>query len=312
MEKWYYYKRADITIGEKQVKHYARYLLVGLLVGLVSSIIVGYKYRTQIYDYVVNPSAILTEQEITVDVGTELDVKKYCIVNSDKVNVSYPDTPKLDKLGEYDLVYTSTNSVRETKLHLKVKVVDKEAPTINLTQDSLVLTRDVDTQTFVSKNYVASVTDNYDKPEDITVEYPTNLDFSRDSVECKYVAKDKSGNESNKTLVIAVKDKPVEPAPVEPTQPSYVQPSYDQPTYTEPTYTQPSYSPGTDIVGVHPVSVPIGTSFAVLSDQLTSGVSSGYSVSVNFASVNLTVAGTYTVTFTNTAGTSVSTTVTVY
>lgn len=311
MEKWYYYKRADITIGEKKVKQYALYILLFLLALLVGGSVAGYKFRTEIYDYLVNPSAILTEKEVTVEVGSDFDVSKYYIVNNDRVKVELPEKPDTSKLSEYELDYKSKNSVRENVSKLKVKVVDTTAPTITLTQDSLVLTRDVDTQTFDSKNYVKSVTDNYDKSEDITVEYPTNLDFSKDSVECKYVAKDKSGNESSKTLVIAVKDKPVEPAPVEPTQPSYVQPSYDQPTYTEPTYTQPSYA-SADIVGVHPVSVPIGTSFAVLSDQLTSGVSSGYSVSVNFASVNLTVAGTYTVTFTNTAGTSVSTTVTVY
>lgn len=310
MEKWYYYKRADITIGEKKVKQYALYILLLLLSLLVSGSVAGYKFRTEIYDYVVNPSAILTEKEVTVEVGSDFDVSKYYLVNNDRVKVELPEKPDTSKLGEYELDYKSKNSVRENVVKLKVKVVDTTAPVITLTQDSLVLTRDVDTQSFDAKNYISSVTDNYDKTEDIKVDYPTSLDFSKDSVECKYIATDKSGNESTKTLVIAVKDKPVEPPVVE--QPTYTQPNYTQPSYTEPSYSQPSYQASSDIVGVHDISVPIGTSFATLSGMLTSGVSSGYAVSVNFASVNLTVAGTYPVTFTNTAGVSATAYVTVY
>ena len=312
MERWYYSKKADITIGEKQIKNYALYVLLILIFALSGIGLIGYQYKTELYDYIVNPSIVLTQKEVTVEVGSDIDLNKYFVKSNDKVNVDIPEKPDTSKLGEYEVEYVSRNTVRENKTKLKIKVVDTTAPTITLTQDSVVLTRDVDTQTFDAKSYISSVTDNYDKAEDIKVEYPTSFDFSKDSIECKYVAKDKSGNESTKTLVIAVKDKPVE---VEKTveQPSNTQPSYTEPNYTQPSYTQPSYSsPNTDIVGVHPISVPVGTDFGTISSMLTSGVSSGYNIHVDYSSVNTTVAGTYTVTFTNTAGTSVSTTVTIY
>lgn len=311
MKKWYYYKRADITIGEKQIKNYALYVLLILIFAISGIGLIGYQYRVELYDYVVNPSIVLTQKEVTVEVGEKVDLTKYFVKGNDRVEVDIPEPPNTDKLGEYTVEYVSRNKVRENKTELKIKVVDTTAPTITLTQDSVVLTRDVDTQTFNAKNYIASVKDNYDKDEDIKVEYPTSFDFSKDSIECTYTATDKSGNTSTKTLVIAVKDKPVEiEKPVE--QPSYTQPSYTEPSYNQPS--QPSYnsSPSTDIVGVHPISVPVGTDFGTISGMLTSGVSSGYNIHVDYSSVNTTVAGTYTVTFTNTAGTSVSTTVTIY
>ena len=139
MEKWYYYKRADITIGEKRVKQYALYILLFLLSLLVGSSVAGYKFRTEIYDYLVNPSAILTEKEVTVEVGSDFDVSKYYLVNNDRVKVELPEKLDTSKLGEYELDYKSKNSVRENVSKLKVKVVDTTAPVITLTQDSLEL-----------------------------------------------------------------------------------------------------------------------------------------------------------------------------
>lgn len=65
------------------------------------------------------------------------------------------------------------------------------------------------------------------------------------------------------------------------------------------------------INGVHDVTVKVGTSISDLVAKLTSGVSGSGSITVDYHSVNLTVAGSYTVTFKSSDGVTKTCTVTV-
>lgn len=326
--EWNYIKEADLTIGEQKVSKTAKIILVIVLSLLAVVISLGIYFRTQIYDFIVNPGIILPDSLITLEVGSEFIPENYIIKSNEEIEIIYPKPEEVDtnKLGTYNVQYIAKNSMNENKYNLEVHIVDTTAPEILLKQDLIILTKGINTDKFNPADYIKDYFDNYDKKEDLILTYTDSINFEKESVDIMYSVKDTSGNETITKLALVINvppettttttttTKPTEPIqptqpptvpidpnpsqPTKPTQPS--QPTTPKPTSPKPT-TKPT-QPKPYINGVHDVTVNVGTDFGTLTNLLISGVyGSGY-VSCDFSEVNLTVPGVYRAIFSSSDG----------
>lgn len=319
MEKWYYKGEADITIGEyiDNRPKYVLYIIIGLL-GVLS--VFAFVYRVHIYDFFVNPQIVLKYDEYEVSVGENIDLSKMIADNlSDSVKVEFPSEVDTTKIGEYNLVFKSSNTLNSIEKTMLLKVVDKKSPFLELSSDTIVIDRDKVNEIDV-KAQLKDYGDNYDNKESLIVEYPENVDFSKEQVDLVYKVSDSSGNSDSKTLRVFIKEK-VEPSVVEVVKevPTVVQNNSQNTQQSNTQQNSSSFnssfsvsrSSSPYISGVKNHTVKVGTNFNTFVNMVSNGVmGSGY-VSVNYSSVNLTKAGTYKVYYSGSDGASVTSTITV-
>lgn len=203
--KWYYINDADITIGETPQSRAAKLILIILLYSIVIVSILSYFFKDYVYDYIVNPGLTIPSNEITLEVFDKFEPEKYVIPDNDNIIIEYPKNISTKKTGQFEIIYTSANTMHVNEYVLTLNVIDKTAPTIVLSNDLVILTRGVDTNKFDAKAYLVEYYDNYDKRDKIKFDYTKNLNFnSNDTLEVIYSATDSSNNKGTATLKIVV------------------------------------------------------------------------------------------------------------
>ena len=324
---WEYAYDADLTIGETKISNVAKVILILLILALIGTGIFGYLKRDYISDYIKQPAIVLSTNEVTLEVGDEFDYKDYLtdVEYLDRWTLTYPDNKEVDtsKLGDYTVQYKLQSLANETSSDLVVHVKDSTPPEITLTETLIKLERGEQTEKFNAKDYIKSVTDNYDKEKDIEVIFTEGIDWTKDTVEVNYSATDKSNNKSNATLSIAVNDPPKEPevvyveveVPVESSTSSGSSSSSGSSNSGNSSSSSSSSSGGSSqsssgsssnntpppaanhyINGVHNFTVKVGD-LSGFTAEVQSGISSDETISVDYSSVNLSIPGSYTVTY---------------
>ena len=340
IQEWNYAHDADLTIGETHVSKTAKILLISLIVGLIILSGLAIYFRAYIYDYIVNPSVELSDSSINLEVHSKFNPEEYITnINSGYTYEIEQNNINTDVLGEYVVTYNSKNKVRQNSIQLTVNIVDTTGPTIELTSDLLTLIRGKETENFNATNYLKSVTDNYCSNDEITIEFTTEIDWTKDSVQIIYSAKDPIGNETTKIMNIAVfEDKEAiieeykqQQAEEEAKRKEEEQKQREEAQKNNSTNTSKDTSNDTSkkdtaknnntesekkktdpyIKGVHNITVKVDTSPADIYAKLIDGVSGSGTVSVDASNVNPTVAGKYTVTFSSSDGVTKTCTVTV-
>lgn len=312
-------------------------LLILILLGALGGI--GYLFRDSILK-----SLEILELDIPTDVielnyGDDFNAEDYVLKATDGEDIIkiYPTYFNTNELGEFELDYVLTNNVKTKKRTLRVRVVDKIAPKLELTDNEISLTRTVDE--FKAKDYIESLTDNYDSEPTLDI---SELDWSKYKQEITYKATDSSGNETNKVLTVYIKDKPkpvVQPtnntANTNTTQNqqsdyssnndnnnsgSSSSGSSQQPSYTpDPTPTpqpQPTPTPApaptpSAYISAPSVSVKVGTDIGDIQAMIVGGIDSSSGYSVDFSAVNSSAPGSYVVYVYGNDGASTTCTVTV-
>lgn len=205
MIEWNYAHDADITIGEVHISKTAKILLICLIVFLVIVTGVAIYFRAYIYDYIANPTIILTEKEVNIEVHEKFNAENY--IANDTSNYTYEIVNSdfdVDKLGTYIVTYNSSNRVNKNTVDLTVNVVDTTPPEIILTKELDLLVRGKDTKHFNPVKYIKSIKDNYSSKDKIKIDYTTDIDFSKDTAQIIYKATDENNNVSTKTLNLAI------------------------------------------------------------------------------------------------------------
>ena len=174
----------------------------------------GYLFRDTIAKYFEDLDLVLSETHVEVPYGSKFNAADYVVSASDGEEIIqiWP-TFSTDELGEFDLQYVITNNVKAVKRHLKVKVVDDEAPVIKLSESRISLTRGVDD--FNGFKYIDSVSDNYDSSPKVEI---GQIDWSKRNQDIEYKVSDSEGNVTIVTLSVDIKNKPQITQPVPETQ----------------------------------------------------------------------------------------------
>lgn len=214
--EWHYAHDADITIGEKHISQTAKVLLITLLSILAVTGGVAFYYRGYIYDYIADPNIILVNDTVQLDIGSTFDAKQYVIntenvpyevIGADLVDTS-TEGKVIDKmtkvLSRYEVKYVVKNRARTHNKTLVVEVVDNTPPEIELKKDLVLLVRGSETNSFNPKYFIKAIKDNYSQEKNIKVEYPTNFNWTEDTLQVEYKATDEVGNSSVKVLNVGV------------------------------------------------------------------------------------------------------------
>ena len=250
------------------------------------------------------------------------------IVVSEKLYVSCSSSFVPEKIGEHLLEYRINDRKTQT---FTVNVVDDIPPVISSRKDEYEVEEG---NAYFDISNEVSFSDNYDTEFLHSLDHDINIDEPGD-YEVKAYAKDSSGNEARKTILVKVKEKQIETiyvnapgtasgnsgshsgtsapqqsssqsSPAEPPSQSSPPPSASSP---QPVPT-PSPSPS-GISGVHDISVGVGTDMDTVF-FLLSGIDASSAVSIDISEVNTSAQGTYTVYYSAADGSSASCTVTVY
>ena len=249
------------------------------------------------------------------------------IVVSEKLYVSCSSSFIPEKIGEHLLEYRINDRKTQT---FTVNVVDDIPPVISSRKDEYEVEEG---NAYFDINNEVSFSDNYDEEFLHSLDHSINIDGPGD-YEVKAYAKDSSGNEARKTILVKVIEKQIETiyvnapgtasggsshsgtsapqqsssqsSPAEPPSQSSPAPSASSPQPV------PASSPSpAGISGVHDISVGVGTDMDTVF-FLLSGIDASSAVSIDISEVNTSAQGTYTVYYSAADGSSASCTVTVY
>lgn len=239
-------------------------------------------------------------------------------ITVDDIKIICPDN-QLDLLGEQTLKYNVNGQYKE----FNVNIVDTTPPVLEI-EDLFEV--EVDNIYFDLNNFIEA-SDNYDQEVQTTVD--GFFDISRIGLyELRVIASDTTGNITSKNIEVNVIEKEKEVVVVTPTPEvnnsenysnDYSSNSESTPTVA-PTATPtavptvaptiaPTVAPTTStpyINGVRTINIAIDSSIHDLTYSLQSGITSSSSYSIDYAEVNLSVPGTYTVYYYGSDGASAS------
>ena len=206
--QWFYSGSVDITIGETKVSKTARIILIIILSLLTIVAILGLCFRQKIYDYITNPNIILVSNEIEVNVHEEFNPEEYIVAKSPYVTISYEglDNLNIHELGKYDIQYIATNSIKTNIHNVTIFVVDKIPPTLELTNNLIIINRD-EIDTFDPMKYVKEYYDNYSSKDNIKMEY-SDIVWDNDICEVIFTVTDEVGLSNNIVMNVVVNDVP--------------------------------------------------------------------------------------------------------
>ena len=158
-------------------------VIVLLMVALVGSF-----YGKTYYDMLQQDLYIQFSENVVIEYGHYFLPASYIenYPKSENVEIVFPDTVQLDRLGEYVFVYQIQNPIKSVSQELTVTCIDSIAPAITLNQYSVTLTKGNDV--FIPEEYIVNASDNVDG--DLT-----------DLIRCDYEKKEK-----NQTVLYSVTD----------------------------------------------------------------------------------------------------------
>lgn len=229
---WRYAGEADVTIGETYQSKVSKVVLICVLITLVSAVTLIVMNWSLVYDYIANPSIILSSKMVDIEVGTTFDPNSYIVPRSqediqngvyvyeiqgadmvntnDRAKLAIDPTTKI--INTYEVHYISANNAKTTDQVLTVNVVDTTAPVITLTQDNAFLVKGVQTgEYFDAQSYVESIHDNYTYDENLkntqaegNWNTPINAQTGFAEMEVIYTSTDEAGNVGTATLHIYI------------------------------------------------------------------------------------------------------------
>ena len=244
---WNYKYDADITFGEVHVSKLPKIILTFVIIGIIVLGVTIFLFKDYIYDYANNPQLQFNEKVEFLDGEYAVD---YEVSNSayfkpeaymedatyNKANNSYDidtnnlaytyeitgdDITKQTEVGDYKVIYNSSNRVSSESKELIVHLKDTTPPVINFELSDkaeyhvdldktgscqLVLIKGKDTTNFDPRKYIKSVTDNYSKEDKIKIEYPSNITFNQDTIDIIYAATDEADNTATASLKLIIKE----------------------------------------------------------------------------------------------------------
>lgn len=288
-----------VVIQEKRINNTKNMIVVLAFIAML--VLLFFLSKDYLIGNFQNLELNLKKEKITIEVGSYFNAKEYVESYSEEIENIQISYPSLDtnRLGTYYLDYIISSPYKVLKRQLEVNIVDTTPPAIELTKHEDTLIRE---QEFNCMDYIKSYSDNYDKNP--VIKCSDNIDWEKDKINITYVILDSSGNKSEESLSLNIKDKPkVTPKPTQiPTPPPNNTNGNDHGISDKPV-SKPFLS------GVHDVNVTVGTSLNDLVYLLTNGISSSGNISVDYSSVNLSEAGTYTVYYNTSDGQSATATV---
>lgn len=226
IQEWYYAHDADITFGEVHASKAPKIILAVVLSSLVAAGICTYALKDYIYDYSVNPQLTLVKDVTHEDGGIYIDIEykdefiPESYINATdlskvKYNYEIENNVNTEALGDYTVIYKSSNKAHKQEIKMIVHVKDTTNPRIELNADLdetgryvKNLIRGEETETFDPKDYIKSVTDNYSSDVYMSehIEYTENINFDYDSATVIYQATDENGNVGVTSLVLNIRD----------------------------------------------------------------------------------------------------------
>ena len=183
-----------------------KYIIIISLI-LILALVGTYFYKDYLYDYNIT---LIGEDNIEVLVNNEYNDPGVEVIHNNKKVDNYITTNNVDtsKLGTYEVVY----QIQKIQKKRTVKVVDKEKPTIKLSDKAKkyhIKNTNIDLSTFVE------VSDNYDTDMTDKVIITSDFDSKKSGVyNIKYTVSDSSNNESSIETTINVQEKEKEGIPV--------------------------------------------------------------------------------------------------
>ena len=244
---WNYKYDADITFGEVHVSKLPKIILTFVIIGIIVLGVTIFLFKDYIYDYANNPQLQFNEKVEFLDGEYAVD---YEVSNSayfkpeaymedatynkadnsydiDTNNLAYTyeitgdDITKQTEVGDYKVIYNSSNRVSSESKELIVHLKDTTPPVINFELSDkaeyhvdldktgscqLVLIKGKDTNNFDPRKYIKSVTDNYSKDDKIKIDYPSNITFNQDTIDIIYAATDEADNTATVSLKLIIKE----------------------------------------------------------------------------------------------------------
>ena len=216
---WRYAGEADVTIGETYQSKVSKVVLICVLITLVSAVTLIVMNWALVYDYIANPSIILSSNTVDIEVGTTFDpnsfivprsqediqngVYTYEITGAEMVNTNdrakLAIDPNTKIINTYEVHYISTNDAKSTDQVLTA-------------QDTAFLVKGVQTgEYFDAQSFVESIHDNYTYDENLKNEHaegnwntPINAQTGFAQIDVIYTSTDEAGNVGTATLHIYI------------------------------------------------------------------------------------------------------------
>lgn len=210
--KWRYKGQADIIFGEVKPSPVPKIMFVVIISIVVLSSISCFLLRNYLYDLAFNPHIELNltqeNENYYIDLNVNETFDKFAYIDESR-------TLKYDKfisdennkyvcevegevdtthVGEYNIIYKSSNRVKSQEVPVIVRVSDNTPPIIELTKKVDIINRtDESIKTFNPEDYIKSATDNY---YDTTIEYHiydadnNNTEVSKEDIQSMYISLD--------------------------------------------------------------------------------------------------------------------------
>ena len=143
------------------------------------------------------------DNKITVEYGKNYIDNGYIMNINDEYDVKVDNNIDVTQIGDYTVTYTVNYKYYTKSLVREIKVIDNEAPKLEL---------DCEDEIFIIKNSKFNcsykVTDNYDKDIDKKVKVYSNVDTSKvGDYKVTYTVNDSSNNQTTKEIIVHVKEK---------------------------------------------------------------------------------------------------------
>lgn len=221
IQEWNYAHDADITFGEVHTSKAPKIILIVIVAFIVIACTLSIIFRNYIFDYIVNPQLELKNDfkynndsfATTIEYNSEFDPETFIDNISDKYSYTIENNVDSSTIGDYKVIYKSSNRVFDKEQVLIVHVVDSTAPIIELNaqKDSsnryyLSVIRGKDDKTFDAEEYIKSVKDNYTPKNKLKINYTKDIDFSKDNFTIVYSVEDEFGNIGTTSLSLIIKD----------------------------------------------------------------------------------------------------------
>ena len=173
---------------------------------LMAIALVGSFYGKAYYDLLHQDLYIQFSEDVVIEYGHYFLPASYIedYPKGENIEIVFPDTVQLDRLGEHVFVYQIQNPIKSVSQELKVTCIDSTAPVITLNQYSVTLTKGTDR--FIPEEYIISASDNVDGDLTDLISYDYEKKETNQTV--LYSVADSSGNSSEVELTLKWKDPP--------------------------------------------------------------------------------------------------------
>ena len=204
MDKQSIFEDAKEEIKKKRTKRISLIIFTMICIFIVC---VVYLMNKEILDKYIEPVSLeLATDKITVEYGKDIHFMDYVKYYDKSQLLTIPLNQKLNKVKDYQFVYSITNGVKTKEKILVVSVVDTTKPIIELTQSEITINKG---DAFEPKNFIKKAEDNYDQLSADNVVIKNTVDTNKDGdYEVEYHLKDKHGNVAISTLIVHIRTVP--------------------------------------------------------------------------------------------------------